>query len=269
MAAADAAEELLAALGTPRAIAPFTDRDSSFDAGRAYEAAARVHEARLARGEKVVGRKIGFTNRSLWAEYGVDRPIWGFVYGTTFFRAQNGKASLALAALAEPRLEPEVVLHFHSPPPAAGDEEAILACIDWIAHGFEIVQSPFPGWKFRVPDTIAANGLHGALVMGDPVPVASIPDCRARLRAFRLALKRDGEIAAEGCGANVLESPLLAFAHLAETLKRLPGLPPVAAGEIVTTGTLTPALPVKPGEAWSTALSGIELPGLEITFRDR
>jgi 2-keto-4-pentenoate hydratase len=49
-------------------------------------------------------------------------------------------------------------------------------------------------------------------------------------------------------------------------LRGLPQFPPVAAGEIVTTGTLTAALPVKPGETWSTALSGIELPGLELAL---
>jgi 2-keto-4-pentenoate hydratase len=43
--------------------------------------------------------------------------------------------------------------------------------------------------------------------------------------------------------------------------------PAVAAGEIVSTGTLTAALPVQPGETWSTALSGIELPGFTLEIR--
>ena len=65
----------------------------------------------------------------------------------------------------------------------------------------------------------------------------------------------------------MLDSPLLAFAHLAEVLTRLPQFEPVAAGEIVTTGTLTNAWPVAPGETWTTTFSGIELPGLAIEFR--
>ena len=267
MTAVNAAKELIEILGTGKSIPSFTDRDPSFGVSQAYEAAARLHAARLAGGERPVGRKIGFTNRNIWDEYGVDEPIWGFVYETTLFRAENGMASLPLDGLAEPRIEPEIVLHFHSPPPVTRDEEAILDCIDWIAHGFEIVQSPFPGWKFRVPDTIAANGLHGALVIGEPVLVSSLPACRKRLREFRIALKRDDFLMAEGGGANVLDSPLLALAHLTITLASLPAFPPVAAGEVVTTGTLTPALPVKPGETWSTALFGIDLPGLTATFR--
>jgi 2-oxo-3-hexenedioate decarboxylase len=40
----------------------------------------------------------------------------------------------------------------------------------------------------------------------------------------------------------------------------------LAAGEIVTTGTLTRAMPVRPGETWSTTLSGIALDGIKLRF---
>ena len=39
-----------------------------------------MRDARLARGERVLGRKIGFTNRTIWAEFGVDAPMWGYLY---------------------------------------------------------------------------------------------------------------------------------------------------------------------------------------------
>jgi 2-keto-4-pentenoate hydratase len=96
--------------------------------------------------------------------------------------------------------------------------------------------------------------------------VQDIPDCAAKLAAFRITLSRAGVRLDEGGGANVLDSPLLAFAHLADLLTRQPGFASVQAGEIVTTGTLTAALPVGAGETWSTALSGIELPGLTVTL---
>ena len=261
------ATELLEALTQARAIATFTSRDPGFDKAQAYAVAEGLHRARLARGEQPVGRKIGFTNRTIWAEYGVFEPIWGFVYDTTIAYAKDGRAELPLGGVVEPRIEPEIVLHFAQAPPVTGDEAEILAAIDWIAHGYEIVQSPFPRWKFKVEDTIAANGLHGRLVIGEPVPVSSIADCARKLREFRIALARDGEVQAVGGGANVLDSPLLAFAHLAEVLARLPQFAPVGAGEVVTTGTLTAALPVQPGERWRSRLDGIGLPGLEIEFR--
>lgn len=260
--------ELRDAFASGRSIESFTSRDPSFDLARAHAVAASLHRARLARGERPVGRKIGFTNRNLWAEYGVYEPIWGYVYDTTLSVAVGGRADLAIGRLLEPRIEPEIVVHFARTPPVTRDESAILACIDWIAHGFEIVQSPFPGWKVKAADTVAAGGMHAALVVGSPMPVASIPDCAQQLREFHVALARNGTVEAEGTGANVLDSPLLAVAHLAEGLARTPQFPPVEAGEVVTTGTLTAALLVAPGEIWNTSLTGIDLAGLEIAFRE-
>lgn len=267
MTHADGAREVLAAITDGRSIPNFTSRDAGFGSTDAYAVAEALHQARLARGERVAGRKIGFTNRNLWPVYDVHEPIWGHVYDRTVVYARNGRADVPVGPLPEPRIEPEIVLHFAAAPPVTRDEGAILACVDWIAHGFEIVQSPFRDWKFKLADTVAANGLHGALVIGTPTPVASIADCVRKLREFRLTLLKNGVPHAEGTGANVLDSPVLAFAHFAGVLARLPQFSAVAAGEVVTTGTLTDAYPVKAGETWSTRLAGIELPGLELKFR--
>jgi len=69
-----------------------------------------------------------------------------------------------------------------------------------------------------------------------------------------------------GRAANVLDGPLFALRHLVETLGQDPSSPPLAAGEIVTTGTLTRAFPVAAGEEWSTALTGVPLEGAHIRF---
>lgn len=260
----NSAERLLDALAHARAIRPLTDDDPSLDDQRAYAIAREIHDRRVARGEHPVGRKIGFTNRNIWPEYGVYAPIWAHVYDSTVTYADGAHARVRVSDLPEPRIEPEIILHFARKPPVTRDPAAILDAIDWIAHGYEIVQSVFPGWKFKGPDTMAAFALHGRLIVGPPVRVAGIADCAAKLARFRITLARGGEVHAEGGGANVLDSPLLAFAHLADLLERQPRCAPVQAGEIVTTGTLTAALPVRAGETWSTQLEGIELPGLEI-----
>jgi 2-oxo-3-hexenedioate decarboxylase len=52
------------------------------------------------------------------------------------------------------------------------DETALSSCIAWIALGFEIVQSIYPGWKFSAADTVAANGVQGALLIGPRHPFA-------------------------------------------------------------------------------------------------
>ena len=260
------ADTILDAADSHRLIERLTDRDPALDEDGAYAIAWDVHARRRERGERPVGRKIGFTNRTIWAEYGVWAPIWSHVYDSTVHHAPDGDAHLAIGHLLQPRIEPEIQLHFSRTPPVTRDEAAILESIDWIAHGFEIVQSVYPDWKFTKEDAIAAFALHGALVVGRPVAVRDIDDCAAKLRAFTITLTRADGRMVRGGGANVLDTPLLAFAHLAEGLAAQSRFAPVQAGELVTTGTLTAALPVSPGQTWTTVLDGIDLPGLSITF---
>jgi 2-oxo-3-hexenedioate decarboxylase len=259
------AARLLAALdGGPPVPLPSAE-DPSLTDDRAYALARELHALRLARGERPVGRKIGFTNRALWAEFGVGAPIWGHVYATTLRDAPDGRAAVAVAALHEPRIEPEVQLHFGRTP-AGGDAAAILACVDHLSLGFELAHSPYAGWTFTAPDAIAGGGLHGLLVVGPRVPVASIDDPLARLATFTLELVRDGEVVSTGGGASVLGSPLLAFAHLADLLAAQDRFPPVQAGEIVTTGSLTGAPVARAGETWTTRVHGIALPDVELVL---
>lgn len=261
------AAEMKAAQDGAQLIEPFTRRIPGFDNAAAYQVSRRLHEARLRAGWKPVGRKIGFTNFNIWPEYGVYAPIWGFMYESTVAHAVDQRATTRIAHLAQPRIEPEIALHFKAAPPTTDDAAAILACVDWIAHGFEIVQSNFPDWKFTAADTIAQNALHGHYLVGAPRHVDELgPDLAAKLKSFTVALSCNGELRDRGGGANVLGSPLAAVAHLLEVLARSPAMPPLAAGEIVTTGTLTRALPIHPGETWSTTLEGIDLPGLAETF---
>jgi 2-keto-4-pentenoate hydratase len=260
------ADIVLDAFSSGRLIGLFSDGDPSLDENRAYAIASEVHERCVGRGEKPVGRKIGFTNRAIWTQRGLSAPIWGYMYDSTVHYAGASPARVDIGHLIQPRIEPEIQLHFARTPPVTRDETAILECIDWIAHGFEIVQCPFTDWKFRVVDAIAAYAVHGLLVIGPPVAVAEIEDCAAKLRSFTITLLRNGEQQATGGGKEVLDSPLLAFAHLAEVLTCQSRFPPVQAGEVVTTGTLTDLFPATAGENWSTTLEGIDLPGMSVTL---
>jgi len=231
-----------------------------------YAAARRLHAQRLALGWTPAGRKIGFTNRSIWPRYGVFEPIWGTVYDRTLIRAPQNRATVPLAGLAHPRIEPEICFGLRAAPPPGGDPAALLAAIAWVAHAAEIVQCRHADWKVTLAESQAENGLHGLLVLGETVPVAEIPDLAARLPAARVTLSRGGAVVERGVGANALDSPLLALAHLVGVLAAQPDSPPLAAGELVSTGTLTDAHPVLAGETWSTAFEGLPLPGLHLEF---
>jgi 2-oxo-3-hexenedioate decarboxylase len=120
-----------------------------------------------------------------------------------------------------------------------------------MAGGFEIVQSLFPGWRFQGADTVAAFGLHGALLVGprEPITAADAGLWHERLAGFEITLTRDGVDADHGHASNVLGGgPLAALRHLVEVLAADRSNPPLPPGEIAATGTLTRALPIKVDE---------------------
>lgn len=127
------ATELLHALDNRSLIEPFTRRDDGFDTRAAYEVSAEILRRRRARGETPIGRKIGFTNRLIWDEYGVSAPMWSHVYDRTVTFLGEPTGRLAISHLSQPRIEPEIMLHFRESPEHAHDDEELLSTIDWIA----------------------------------------------------------------------------------------------------------------------------------------
>jgi 2-oxo-3-hexenedioate decarboxylase len=265
-AIADIAREIKGAQDRAASLAPFSSRVPGFDVPSAYAVARSVRDARRAEGFATVGRKIGFTNSSLWEPYGVHAPIWGTLYDRTVVRLHEREGRCSLRGLVEPLIEPEIAFGLRSAPDSS-DPAALLRSIEWIAHSIEIVQSHFPGWKFKAPDTVADNGLHGRLFLGPPQPLSALGENPAEpLRSFSVVLSRNGAAVETGKGSNVLGSPLAALAHLVAVLAKQAESEKLRAGDIVTTGTLTAAYPVGAGQAWRTELRGIPLPGLSVVF---
>jgi 2-oxo-3-hexenedioate decarboxylase len=262
------AERLLAAIASSAQIAPLSADDPAFDVPAGYRVLADLHARRIAEGWRPIGRKIGFTNTTIWQRYGVDRPMWSHVWDRSVTFANDGEATVALAGLMEPRIEPEVVFGLRAPLPQGSGAMELLKAVEWIASGFEIVHSVFPGWRFAAADCTAAFGLHGRLVVGPKLLVddANRATLAAALPQFPVTLLRDGVFVESGGGANVLGSPVNALAHLRDLLALQPSSPPLAAGEIVTTGTLTDAWPVAVGETWTSRYGMLGIRGQTLSI---
>jgi 2-oxo-3-hexenedioate decarboxylase len=262
------ATRLIAAYDGATTLAPISAGTAGFDVPAAYAVLAEIERRRRAQGWQSAARKIGFTNRTIWARYGVYQPMWAHAWTRTVHDAPDAVATLPLAGLVQPRIEPEVVFKLKAPVPVTDDAHAILAAVEWIAPGFEIVQSHFPEWKFTAADCTAAFGLHGALVIGPPMTIDAGNRARMAdaLPTFELRLRRGDTLVDTGVGANVLGSPALALVHLARVLASQPDAPPLAAGEVITTGTVTDAWPVKAGETWTSDYGALGLRGLTLTL---
>jgi 2-oxo-3-hexenedioate decarboxylase len=262
------AAEFLAAYDAAALMPLVSSRDEhAFSVADAFAVGDRIRALRLARGERPLGYKIGFTNRGIWPRYGVHEPIWGPVWNTTTQQLDGVLADASLAGLSQPRLEPEIVFGFAATPRAGMNEHELTACLAWVAHGFEIVHTHFDGWRFMVADTVADFALHGRLFIGPHVPVGRFDKLGPELAALQVELLRDGEVQDRGVGSIVLDGPLNALRLWVDAMAAQPQRWPIVPGDVVTTGTITDAWPLLPGQAWQTRLSDARLSGLQLNTR--
>lgn len=258
------ADELLAAYDAAALMPLISARDAAFSMADAFGVADQARTARIARGERPLGYKIGFTNRSIWPLYGVHEPIWGPVWNTTTQLLDGASAVTTLAGLSQPRLEPEVAFGFAATPRAGMTLAELAGCLAWVAHSFEIVHTHFDAWRFKAPDTVADFALHGRLFIGPRVPVSRFGDLGAELAALTIELRRNGEPVDRGEGRVVLDGPLNALRLWVDAMAAQPQRWPIQAGDVVTTGTITDAWPLLPGQVWETRLGDDRLSGLRL-----
>ena len=263
------AREMLVALDTATLVTPPSQRYRALTFADAYAVAAEESRVRQERGDRRVGRKIGYTNRNIWAQYNMDQPIWDHVYEHTVHYASAGSTTLSIGGMVAPRIEPEIAFRLRRPVAAGYDDPAVvLESVEWVARSFEIVDCHYADWKFAGPDSVIDFGHHAALIIGEPreVRAAEIASLTEALRDCRVTLFRTGAPVDSGLGSNALGHPALAMAYLADVVASQPGAPPLAAGEVITTGTLTAAMPVQAGETWRTDTDGLPFPPLTVTF---
>ena len=259
------AGELLAARDAVRSIETLTGADPSFTVDDAYDIAEEIRRLRIARGERPLGYKIGFTNRGIWDRYGVHEPIWAPVWDRTVESFDDrGEAVVSLAPFVQPRLEPEVMFGLAAAPRAGMTEAELAACIEWVAHGCEIVHTHFDAWRFRVADTVVDFGLHGRLFVGRRVPIARFANPGPELAGLRVTLSCDGRDIETGRADIVLGGPLTALRLWVDAMSAQPQQWPIRAGDIVSTGTITDAAPMRAGEHWTTRLDDDRLPGVAL-----
>jgi len=259
-----------------RQIQPRSSSDPSFNLDAAYATEAALVTLRRAAGRQTVGLKVGFANKAVWRVMKLDTLVWAHMYDDSVRLATESAASLSTSALISPKIEPEVVFKLgrgweNADPTAVTTVQApadVLASVEWCAIGFEIIDCVYPDWRFQPADFVAAYGLHAALVVGEPLAVeaAAIPELVDQLSRFTVRLSRDGVEVAEGSGRNSLKSPALCLAELRAAVARQPAATTLAAGDLVSSGTLTESQPIAAGQTWRVDIDGIGLKPLTLSL---
>lgn len=202
----------------------------------AYQVQSALISRRLARGEQLVGLKLGLTSKAKMAQVGVDEMIWGRL--TDRMRLADGDA-IDLAELIHPRAEPEVAFRLD----ATGRPEAVAAAL-------EVIDSRYTDFRFSLPDVIADNSSAARFVIG---PWCPVPPGLANLGVL---LEVDGRVVQTGSTAAILGDPYRALARGLALAAADAGLSPQS-GWILLAGAATAAQPLRPASHVRVVVEGL------------
>ena len=197
-----------------------------------------------AEGGDLAGFKIGATSRAAQDYLTIDGPFFGCLFAAG---VHESPAELSAGGFIFRLIEPEFAFRMGAdlaPRQALYDRSEVAAAVASAHPAVEVVTSAFGRDWTRVgaPALIADNGVHGAFILG--------PACEnwrgLDLAAHRVTLLRNGNKEGDGVGANALGHPLDALAWLAN--QGVLGGRGLKAGDVVTTGVVTPFIYVDAGD---------------------
>jgi 2-keto-4-pentenoate hydratase len=257
------ARELMSAYETGQMIDVLPSGRPGFNLDTAYEVEATLKRLREAGGHRSVGRKVGYANKAMWRVLKLETLVWGHMYDDTVLYAENNSATMAVAHPRSLKIEPEIVFGLKQAVTGEiSDAAAALKSVEWLALGFEIIDCPYPDWKFQPSDFVASFGLHVALIVGERVAVQPelIAEFVDELARFKVRMSKNGEFVEEGSGRNSLKSPALCLAELGAAIARRFPDERLSEGQIVSSGTLTTGHLAGRDDVWTAEVEGLPVP---------
>ncbi|WP_114811161.1 2-keto-4-pentenoate hydratase [Paraburkholderia kururiensis] len=219
------------------------------DMASAYAVQQANVDARVAAGERIVGRKIGLTSLAVQKQLGVDQPDFGTLFASM---AYGDSQPMPLASLIQPKVEAEIALVLERDLTAGKHTFAdVIDATAYALAAIEVVDSRIRNWDIRFVDTVADNASSALFVLGSrPVALADID-----LVAAGMTLEREGEVLSRGNGGACLGNPLNAAVWLADRMAQLGT--PLRAGDVVLTGALGPMVAVTQPGTYTAHIEGL------------
>jgi 2-oxo-hept-3-ene-1,7-dioate hydratase len=204
--------------------------------------------AKIGRGRKLKGHKIGLTSRAMQLSSQISEPDYGALLDDMFF---NEGTDIPIGRFIEPRVEVE--LAFILGKPLSGPHCTIFDVIratDCVTPAVEIIDArihridPESKKPRRVMDTISDNAANAGIVLGGR-PIK--PD-QFDLRWVSALCYQNGVIEESGVAAAVLNHPAHGIAWLASKLSHFDvGLEP---GQVVLAGSFTRPVSANAGDTF-------------------
>ena len=199
-----------------------------------------IRRRKEARGNKVVGLKMGLTSMAKMRQMGVETPCYGFL--ADYFSVPDG-GEIKISELIHPKVEAEVAFvtkkELSGPGCHIGD---VLGATDFIVPAVEIIDSRYKDFKFDLKSVIADNSSSSRFVTGGRMrPVEELD-----LQTLGVVMEINGEVVELGAGAAILGHPAAAVAMLANMLAERGEV--ISAGSFIMAGAITAATAVKAGD---------------------
>ena len=204
-----------------------------------YDVQRRFAALRVAKGARVIGRKIGLTSRAMQIASKMTEPDFGVMFDDSMFK--DG-ASIKTSRYLKPRLETELAFFMGEDLKGAGCQmHDVMRATEFVSPALEIID-----YRTEVPraivDTIADNAAFAGLVLGGRI----VRPFDIDVRWVAATLSKNGIIEESGVSAAVMGHPAAGLAWLVNKLAPLgDGL---KKGDIVLGGSFTRPVDIAAGD---------------------
>lgn len=207
----------------------------------AYNIQNKVIELKLARGEVIIGRKIGLTSKGIREQIGVFEPDYGTLTNRGLVLNHE---DIDVSKLIEPKIEAEIVFVLKSDlkGPVVTPWDVINAT-EGIMPALEIVDTRYDSWNFKIFDTIADSASYARIITGDNLTKLDGVD----LSVIGMATYKNGELINTASGAAVMGNPINSVVWLANKMLEFGNC--LKKGEVILSGSLTPVFPFEKGDS--------------------
>ena len=244
---AEAARRLDEAEQTRRQIRMLTITDPRMTMADANAVQNAWRTLKMARGERVVGHKIGLTSKAMQAAVGINQPDSGFLTERMVF---GDGGVVPVDRFIGLRIEAELAFVLKSPLAGRGLTVAdVIGATEYVTPALEILDTrifrvdPETKQTRTVFDTIADNAANAGVVLGGRRFNPSGVD----LPRIGAIVAKNGEIEETGLAAGVLGHPARGIVWLAARLAEYGEA--LKAGEILLAGSFIRPIEVGKGDA--------------------